>query len=88
MAFGAIDAARTMGLEIPNDVSIVGFDNVPQAEWHGYELTTMAQPLEDLLASTLEVLAKRLDDSTEFQPKIDLFKGKLQIRQSVRQYEK
>ncbi|MFK7805285.1 MAG: LacI family DNA-binding transcriptional regulator [Anaerolineae bacterium] len=84
MAFGAIDAARALGLDVPLDVSIVGFDNVPQAGWNGYQLTTMGQPLEDLLASTLNVLTQRLDEATASQSKIELFKGELQIRQSVR----
>lgn len=84
MAFGAIDAAHSLGLSVPENVSIAGFDNVPQAAWNSYQLTTIAQPIEALLDSTLEVLSQRLDESKDFQPKIEHFPGELLVRGSVK----
>lgn len=43
LAFGAIDALREAGLDVPGDVSVTGFDDVPAAA--RYELTTVRQPL-------------------------------------------
>jgi DNA-binding LacI/PurR family transcriptional regulator len=45
LAFGAIRAARELGLDVPGDVSITGFDDVPEAEAH--DLTTIRQPLAE-----------------------------------------
>jgi DNA-binding LacI/PurR family transcriptional regulator len=42
LAFGAIEAVESAGLEVPTDVSVVGFDDIPDAARHG--LTTVAQP--------------------------------------------
>ena len=84
MALGALDAARTLHLSVPNDVSIAGFDNVPQASWEPYQLTTIAQPMSALLDATIQVLEERLANNGTFQPKIDLFAGELVIRKSVK----
>jgi DNA-binding LacI/PurR family transcriptional regulator len=43
LAFGAMRAARELGLDVPNDVSITGFDDVPEAAIA--DLTTVRQPL-------------------------------------------
>jgi LacI family transcriptional regulator len=48
IALGAIDAARALGLSVPGDVSIVGFDDLPQAAHSVPPLTTVRQPLHDM----------------------------------------
>jgi LacI family transcriptional regulator len=48
IALGAIDAARALGLSIPDDVSVVGFDDLPQAAHSDPPLTTVRQPLHDM----------------------------------------
>lgn len=48
MAFGVMEAVRDRGLRIPEDISIVGFDNIPQAEHVSPQLTTVQQPLADM----------------------------------------
>jgi DNA-binding LacI/PurR family transcriptional regulator len=45
LALGAIEAAREAGLRVPEDVSIVGFDDLPGAAWARPALTTVRQPL-------------------------------------------
>lgn len=57
IAMGAMDAARLeMGLKVPEDVSIIGFDNVPMAAWPSYSLTTVHQPVDELGDETMDVL--------------------------------
>ncbi len=57
MALGVMDAARTgLGLSIPRDVSIVGFDDIPQASWRAYSLTTMRQPVNQMIKATIDIL--------------------------------
>jgi LacI family transcriptional regulator len=48
MALGAYEAARRRGLRIPDDVSIIGFDDLPEARWSSPPLTTIRQPLADM----------------------------------------
>ncbi len=65
MALGALDAARTvLGLHVPRDVSVVGFDDITMAGWPGYRLTTIRQPLEQTVAATMALLARRLAGDT------------------------
>ena len=47
-AMGVYEAARQNGLRIPEDLSVVGFDDVPMAQWVSPPLTTMRQPLAEM----------------------------------------
>jgi LacI family transcriptional regulator len=48
MAFGVMEAVRDRGLRIPEDISIIGFDNIPQAMQVSPQLTTIQQPLAEM----------------------------------------
>jgi DNA-binding LacI/PurR family transcriptional regulator len=49
LALGFMDAARhEFGLRVPDDLSIVGFDDIEQAGWQSYDLTTFRQPMEEI----------------------------------------
>ncbi len=82
MAFATIDAAHALGLNVPSDLSVAGFDNVSQAAWKPYQLTTIAHPLTHMLNLTIEVLETRLDgvekDTNQW------VMGNLIVRNSVR----
>lgn len=56
MAFGAVAAAWEVGLRVPRDVSIVGFDDALVSEVEMPPLTTVAQPLDELGAAAVEIL--------------------------------
>ncbi|MGW5333704.1 LacI family DNA-binding transcriptional regulator [Streptomyces bauhiniae] len=47
-ALGLYEAARELGLRVPEDVSVVGFDDLPVARWVGPPLTTVRQPLTEM----------------------------------------
>jgi LacI family transcriptional regulator, xylobiose transport system transcriptional regulator len=47
-AMGVYEAARELGLRIPDDLSVVGFDDLPVARWIGPPLTTVRQPLTEM----------------------------------------
>jgi DNA-binding LacI/PurR family transcriptional regulator len=49
-------ARREFGLRVPEDVSFIGFDNMRQADWLSYKLTTFDQPVEEI-ADHVTVLA-------------------------------
>lgn len=56
MAFGIYDAAATLGLRIPDDLSVVGFDDLPEAQWATPPMTTVQQPTADMGATALRIL--------------------------------
>lgn len=58
VAIGVMDALqREHGLAIPEDISVVGFDDIAMAAWPSHALTTMRQPVDEMLAVTVELVA-------------------------------
>lgn len=82
MALAAIDAARERGMKIPDDLAIVGFDDIPMASWTSYRLTTVRQPVERMIRETLALIEdpaiKPADDGATV-----MLPGKLMIRASA-----
>src|SRR5574339_1141960 len=60
MAMGAMDAIRSRGLRVPEDVSIIGFDDIPQAAMVRPALTTVRQPLEQMGRLATQMLIDQL----------------------------
>lgn len=83
IAFGAMDAARhDLGLDVPRDIAIAGFDDLPAARWPSYDLTTIRQPVEAMAASALELLLDRIDNASAL-PQTKLVPGELIVRGST-----
>jgi LacI family transcriptional regulator len=61
-AFGAMDAVRECGFRIPSDISIIGFDDIPQASFVFPKLTTVRQPLEQMGKIAVKMLMERIKD--------------------------
>lgn len=65
MAMGCMDAARhDLGLTVPGDISIVGFDGQPQAYWASYDLVTVRQPLTTMVEAAVDMLLARVENPT------------------------
>lgn len=60
MAFAVMDAIRTMGFSIPDDVSVIGYDDVPLAAWAAYDLTTVRQPVNRMVEATVTTLLSQI----------------------------
>lgn len=84
MALGVMDAIRgKLKLRIPEDVSVIGFDDIASAAWEGYRLTTVRPPAEKMVELTVQTLVDCINDPK--QPMVALMeKGELVIRGSAR----
>ncbi|MEL6516550.1 MAG: LacI family DNA-binding transcriptional regulator [Pseudomonadota bacterium] len=84
MAFAVMDELRSeMGLRVPGDVSIVGYDDVPLAGWPAYDLTTLRQPSGRMVGATVETLLDRIDNP-DTEPQKIAIDGPLIVRSSAR----
>jgi LacI family transcriptional regulator len=61
MALGAIRTAYNFGLKIPEDISIIGFDDIPLAKSSYPALTTMAQPTEEMASQIIKLFVDMVD---------------------------
>jgi LacI family transcriptional regulator len=86
MAFGVIDAARDRGLRLPDDLSIVGFDDIPQAATVHPALTTVRQPLEQMGRVATQMLLRLIDDTSAPADRIEL-PTELIVRDSSRRLQ-
>ena len=72
-AYGVFRAAAERGVSIPDDLSVVGFDDVPMCEWMTPHLTTIRQPLEEMARQAMRtVLAMAYQNTVPVAPKIEL----------------
>jgi LacI family transcriptional regulator len=81
MAAGAIRRLEQLGLTVPGDVSVVGFDDIPLAADFHPSLTTVRIPLEEIGAAAMR-LALSLDPGSEYAP-TEVFGTELVVRQST-----
>ncbi len=64
MALAAIDAAKARGMRVPEDVAIIGFDDIPMASWESYRLTTVRQPINRMVADALDLIEMQIADGS------------------------
>ncbi len=83
-AFGALDGLRyDLGLRVPDDVSLVGFDDVPMAAWPCFDLTTVRQRRNQMVEATLDSLDLLMRDPDRPPIRHDI-PGRLIVRRSAR----
>lgn len=84
MACAVMDTLRyELGLRVPEDVSIIGYDDVALAAWGSYQLTTIRQPTDQMIAATVDLLMAQVGDAETDPQKIEI-SGPLVIRRSAR----
>lgn len=81
-ALGAIRALQEEGLRVPQDVSVMGFDDIPGAAFHMPSLTTVRQPLGQMGAVAAQTLLERIEGQKEYPSEIAL-QPELIVREST-----
>jgi DNA-binding LacI/PurR family transcriptional regulator len=84
MALAVMDVLRhTLGLRIPEDVSVVGYDDVPPAAWPSYDLTTVRQETAQMVSASVDIILSGVEDRTA-PPQRVVLDGPLVVRGSAR----
>lgn len=83
VAIGAIDATRQRGLRIPEDLAVMGFDDIDAAALISPALTTMANPARDIGQAVGRLLLQRLEEKEPSAPQAITFASRLTLRESA-----
>ena len=83
MAIGFIHAAAANGVAVPEDVSVIGFDNIELAAVISPALTTVAQPIEEIAEIATQRLLKRIE-SRDGEVKRIVLEPRLIIRETCK----
>jgi LacI family transcriptional regulator len=81
-AIGAIRAFMNHGLRVPQDISVVGFDDIQSAAFHNPTLTTIRQPLNQMGMEAARILLQRIRGEEAFQDTVPIL-PELVIREST-----
>jgi LacI family transcriptional regulator len=82
-AIGAIRAIADAGLRCPDDISVIGFDDISSAAYQTPRLTTVRQPLRRMGEMAVQTLLKRIESPHEAYPEVILFEPELMVREST-----
>lgn len=75
MAIGCMDAARyRLGVKVPEQLSVVGFDGVGPAQWQSYDLTTVRQPVRRMTEAAVSMMLERIEQP-DLPPEKRTFSG-------------
>ncbi len=84
MAVAVMDVARyEFGLSIPDDLSIIGYDDVGAARWPSYGITSVTQPIGPMVEATVDILMDQIA-SGDIEPVHKVLPGELVVRSSAR----
>ena len=72
MAVGVLNACKKLGIKVPNEISIIGYDNIPLSKFVEPKLTTMDQNMFFLGANAAQLLVEKIDCDNKFSKRIIL----------------
>ena len=81
-ALGVLEAVRSLGLRVPDDLSLVGYDDIPLAKWVSPTLTTIRQPLKRMAEEASRLVIRMSKAPLENVPRMDLATS-LVVREST-----
>lgn len=83
LALGVLDAAREIGVEVPDTLSVIGFDDIELAGWASHQLTTYRQPVEEMIAATADIVSELIQPFPSAATRITI-PGRVVTRRTVR----
>jgi DNA-binding LacI/PurR family transcriptional regulator len=82
MAIGVIREAEAHRIEVPRELSVVGFDGIEAASWNQPALTTVEQPIDEIAATAVRALCTLIEDGTQSLPNY-VFRPRLRLGRST-----
>ena len=83
LAIGALDACTENGKSVPGDIGILGFNDIAMASWAAYDLSTIRQPIADIIVTAVELAIKLVADH-QLQPEPKRFACEAVMRRTLR----
>jgi LacI family transcriptional regulator len=83
VALGAFRAIREANLQVPSDISLVGYDDITVAEFFEVPLTTVQQPMQEIGRKAAELLFEKIRAGSEHQIQHIILKPRLTVRSST-----
>lgn len=83
LSIGALSAIATAGLSVPGDIGIIGLNDMEMAKWENINLTTIRQPIRQIVESSIELVIAALEDSNR-HPEARLFACQVVERGTLR----
>ncbi len=80
---GAMMAINELGISVPDEISVFGFDDMPFAQVIVPHLSVIAQPLTEIGKTAAKMLLDRMNDTAKEQPEIKVLKTRMMLRDSV-----
>lgn len=83
LSIGALSAIASSGLRVPEDIGIIGLNDMEMAKWENFNLTTIRQPIQQIIDSSIELIGAVLEDHDR-HPEARLFGCKVIERGTLR----
>ncbi|MNY69108.1 putative HTH-type transcriptional repressor ExuR [compost metagenome] len=83
MGLTGLQAFKDMGIRIPQDISVVSFDDHDSFKLHTPTITVIEQPIKEIAVKSIQLLMSQMTDMEVYKVEKSLKKGKLIIRESV-----
>ncbi len=83
LSVGALSAIKDRGLDVPNDIGIIGLNDMEMSRWESINLTTIHQPIQQIVNSSVELMVAMLDEPDRY-PEARLFPCRIMRRGTLR----
>ncbi len=83
ICMGAMDGARAAGLRVPGNIGFLGFNDMTMAKWAPYNLTTVRQPIDDIIRRSVELMLE-LVENDDVRPSATIFSCSIIERTTLR----
>lgn len=83
LAIGALDACRDLGLHVPADIGILGFNDIAMAAWPAFDLSTIRQPIAEIISAAVDQAIKRVA-GPQTAPETQTFPCAVILRRTLR----